>query len=70
MPEETARILASGLQIIILAFMVVSGFWAARDARKRGRTMVEAFIWGLFVASFFLVGLISYLLLRNRLYQE
>lgn len=70
MPEETARIIASTLQIIILIFMIGSGVWAGYDARKRGRSIVEASVWGLFVGSFFLLGLIIYLLLRTRLYQE
>lgn len=70
MTNEVAYALASTLQILVLGFMISSGVWTAYDARKRGRTLVEALVWGLFVAAFFLVGFISYMLLRKRLYQE
>lgn len=70
MTNEVAYTLASILQILILGFMIITGAWTVHDARKRGRTIVEALVWGLFVAAFFLVGFITYMLLRNRLYCE
>lgn len=70
MTDEVAYILASTIQILVLGFMIITGGWTIYDAHKRGRTKVEALVWGLFVAAFFLVGFITYMLLRTRLYQE
>lgn len=69
MTDEVKYILAA-TNILILGFMIISGAWTVFDARKRGRTLVEALVWGLFVGAFFLVGFIAYMLLRKRLYQE
>lgn len=70
MTYEVAYVLSLGVQILALGFMIITGVWTLYDARKRGRSMAEALVWGLFVGAFFLVGFITYMLLRNRLYQE
>ncbi len=55
--------------VVVLAVMIVSGVWVGLDARKTGRSKLEAILWGLFAGWFIIIGPIFYVFFKGKFYK-